>query len=533
MIAVNKVAEGLVTVAEKQKNFLENGAYADAKGEFMVPLGKKQDGTYLIRDLSAIPHILICGFSGTGKTSFVQTVLTLLINNNANVRLIIYDSKGIEYNAFTSLKQFQKPIFTYENGFHALIKYLSEETKVRFKKFVKVGSRDVTSFNIQCKKNNMVELPGIYVVIDDYAMLRSNKDDLSLLLDLIGKGRISGIHFWIVSSMVSSKWLSKELRSLVPCKISFYLISKAESKLFIDQPGAEELHIPGEIIVKLPNEITKCHCSYATYENIQMMLQDNAAKQAKDLDILADKTAEAFVEDNINQEQDEFDEYVYEAGSVIIESGRASIGIIQRKFGIGFNRAARIMNQLEDIGLVGPEIGTHPREILLTAEEWLSLVEDSQSGRNQFVFKERIKETKTNSTEKDKNNIPFVVQEIQMRSFADFKVGEYIFGISENQIKLVQSVMTCLGPGTTTAKFSGNSVEKVIYKKPRLFVKGYIQFQIKKDVNLVNENPRLLHVDNDNISRFTKIEFGFDTSKIIYLFLKQISEDISVPIMEV
>ncbi len=281
----------------QQKNILEDEAFTSASGTYKIPLGKNDSEELIVKNLEDLTHILVCGTTGSGKTSFVQTMLAVLCDNCSpdELRLVIYDCKGVDYIAFRKVKHLLLPIMIDQNTANNSIQWLIQESRNRLNEFAKYNTKDLASYNSRCSSNE--KKPRIAVVLDDFSMLMLNKSEMSELLNVIKIGRTVGIHFIIVSSLTFNSGLQKELISNIPCKITFKLASLAESNAIIGQSGAELLRTPGEMLFRSSNERFKCQASYAQFENIsEAMISQGVARRS--IFELGEKASSLFSEYN-------------------------------------------------------------------------------------------------------------------------------------------------------------------------------------------------------------------------------------------
>lgn len=526
-------------ILQEQGNLLDSSAYLSATGKINIPIGKTEAGEVIVRDLDDIPHMLICGFTGSGKTAFVQTMLAVICKNNPpDVELIIYDSKGVEYTPFRNDPHLMLPIITERAKAVSAIEFLALESQDRFRKFAELGCKDLDRYNQMV--SGVQKLPVIVFVLDDYSALNLERDELYQFQTVLKNGRIAGIHAVVISSISVAKVLQKELISNIPCRITFKLTSKTESKNVLESYGAEMLNVPGEMIYKFQSDFIKCQCAYATFENINGAMRTTKLPPAGlsalgDIaagffsDAAPEKKTEAVREDN------RIDDLLIEAGNMITLSGKASIGYIQLMLKIGFNRAARLMDELETHGVVGPEMGTKAREILMNDRDWERYcAEKGWSNPTPSHNRSTVPYSSASYGSKpmqavEKNEEP----EIQMRNFATFEVDGVKMSVSDNRIKYTKPIMTRLGQGTISPSFTGSSVTRIVYKKPSFFSKGFFTFEFKPDTKIENPNPSLLFADISNISEIIKVQFGSGTDRTIQLFLQQISQDIGIPITRV
>lgn len=531
------------------ENLLDSMAFTSAEGKINVPIGRKESGEVVVRDLDSIPHILVCGFTGTGKTSFVQTMLAVICKTTAskNVKLVIYDSKGVEYMPFRNSPHLLLPIVKDRDKAISVIEYIAKESQDRFTKFAQAGCKDLDRYNQMAGEGKV--LPTIIMVIDDIAMLDLDRDETYQLLTIVKNGRIAGIHSIVVSSVSSTKVLQKELVSNIPCRIAFRVTSKTESRAILESNGAENLSVPGEMIYKFQNDFIKCNCAYSTYENIDSALM-SSYKPVGSIRELGSIAASAFAELKPSKStsaglKDESmhssmfgDELVFEAGIHVIRSGKASIGYLQRIFKIGFNRAARIMDELSMCGLVGIEMGTRPRDILMTEDMWEKYCGQSAKNvrsRDGSMF-ERVfvnEDHRIHMPQETKKDESDSEPEIKLRPFAEFDVQGTKLSIRDHKINYSKPMMTRMGEGALNASFAACNIKRIIYRKPSYFKKGFFTFEFNPGTGIKNANPGLLYADQNNVSEVIKVEFGFAEDETIKLFLQQISEDIGMPISRV
>ena len=532
--AIAQQEEKQIEVKRSKRNILETEEFLNATGEIVVPIGKDAQGKIIVEDLHEIPHMLVCGYTGSGKSSFVETILSTISTRYSSNRInfIIYDSKVLEYSAFNNVPHLNRPIVTDRIAAIDLIKAVSDESKKRLQQFAAVGKRELYAYNAYCESVGKEGYPELFFVLDDFSTINVGKETLMSLLEILRDGRIVGVHLVIVSSVASAKILQKDLLSNIPCKVAFCVSTKAESKVVLEDNGAENLFVPGEMIYKVRNNRIKCQCVHAEDDNIRRVLANVVARDGSNLKSLGGMAATIFGTNvkprqitkavpNVNVEPEySYDMLISEAAEAVLRNNTLSIAQLQRMFKIGFNRAARIADQLEELGLVGEEKGYSPRKVLLTVDEWNK------------ICKEKGLKGVTSKTlrpgwgSEDKDEGP----EIKLRDYPKIQIGETTISVSDSHIKYSIQVMTPMGSGTMTPSFSGDIVTGIIYKKPRFFSKGYLMFKYKSDVNIVNSTPHLVNANKQNLSDITKIEFGQDEANTVWLFAKQISEDTHIAI---
>ena len=352
-----------------QENLLESKAFLDSVGRIKIPLGKTEDGSIVVRDISMIPHIFVGGYTGTGKTSFVRTMLAIICKDHSSedACFAIFDSRNIEYSVFQTVPHLKDLVDSNNSKISAMISWLKCESDDRLRTIGNHMCKDIKDYNRTQEEDGIVfgfqkqKIPELFVVLDDLSALNLNKENLSALQAIVDNGRVAGIHVVAVSSSTVFKGQLKELVSSIPCKISFRQASKADSKAIINSAGAETLSISGEMLYKYQSDYIKCQCAYATYENIKAVaetLKEPAAmipiwgRRAKDIfSDLKTYVDNRVISSDIEQENEEIDKFIYPAGKLIIEKQKASIGMLQRVYKIGFSRSVQIMDNLEEEGV--------------------------------------------------------------------------------------------------------------------------------------------------------------------------------------
>ncbi len=537
MADVNEVDSGVAKEKDHQylsdDNIIASPEYRGASGEIKVPFGKREGGSLIIFDMHEVPHMLVCGFTGTGKTSFVQTVLATMATQYSSNKasFVIYDSKRIEYTAFGNLSHmFSKLIYSKE-GLSNAIESIAAENRTRLSRFAEARKKDLVSYNEYCKEIGQETLPEVFFVIDDFAQCQADKTELNALSEILRNGRIVGIHMIIVSSVATTKVIPKDLLSNIPFRISFCLNSKSESKLILEAPGAEELSVPGEMLFRYQGMIEKCQCAYAEADNIRRTLSRLNAKEKRNIKALGTLAVNAFEELKEEQNLQEYDEYIVQAGNIVIEKQKAAVGMIQRVFKVGFNRANCIMNQLEALGVVGCEEGTKPREILMSAEQWRELIRnDKKPLSSSASVNNNLGDYLVEKYARDKD-FTEETPALNMRDFEIFEVDGNQIGVKNSKIKYAIRKLTKIGvEGTLRTEFSGVVISGIIFKKSRIASKGFLEFRFKPGIEITNETPQLLSAAKDGVSNLTRIDFGRYDEEKVWQFAKQISEDIQIPI---
>lgn len=248
---------------------------------------------------------------------------------------------------------------------------------------------------------------------------------------------------------------------------------------------------------------------------------DNINEQnMESLDRLGDMAAQIFTDDQSNLEAESDSVFLDRAIDIVIEAQMASTTLLQRSLKIGYARAARLIDEMEAKGIVGPFDGAKPRKVLMTHAQWES-IKNGDSNSTSVL----------NDSKVDKSAASDV--DVPLRDFTQFDVINGSVSVYENEIHITKKVMTRYGSGTTTLSFTGDSFLKVNYKKPRFFSNGFFEFEFKNGAGLVNNNPDLVDVNHSNVVDFSKMEFNKAQDKLVHLFLVQLIEDTQVPLKEI
>ena len=502
---------------------------AAASGSYSLPIGTQADGTMLSADLEQITHLLVCGCSGSGKTSFVQAAVLYLARNHSpkHIQFIVFDSKMVDYALFQDLPQLIMPIITENKKADDVMAWLQTESSRRLALFQQNKVKNLTSYN-QLKNES---LPRILVILDDFATLQINKKYSipQSLINIIQNGRIVGIHIILVTSASSSKTLPKDLLSMIPCIVSFRVSERADSRLVINKEGAETLHVPGELMVRFQNTLQKCEGAYlpeTQMSGVLKRIKRDIFLQVSTLGDLAENLFSDLLKTEAKKEPTELSEsqFLNQATDVCVEFGQLSATVLQRRLRIGYAKATRIIDLLEENGIVGPSEGVKPRKVLISQAQWESAEHDLTNLKKEIASKASSFSDKKSS--KSSGSSP----EINLRDFNELTLDGLKLSIRDNCIRISKKVMTKLGPGTTTMAIEGRSVAGLVFRKPSLFSKGYMQIKLKPNIALSNNTPDIFPVTKDDLSYLLTIEFPSNASESVKAFMTQISEATSLPL---
>ena len=400
------------------RDIIESEDWASSKAEIPIALGKEVSGRPLIADLTKMPHLLVAGATGSGKTVCINTIIASLLYHSSpdDVRFIMVDPKIVEMQVYNDLPHMLIPVVTEPKKVPGALKWLINEMERRYQVFAKVGVRNITGFNEKQKKkrqreadrnaqdalNEMssddllgldnipeaeapeievprdtdVEIPDKYpyivCIIDELAdlMMVAAQDVEAGIVRLAQLARAAGIHLIIATQRRPVNVITGLIKANLPCRIAFRVSSKVDSRTILDANGADQLIGRGDMLFNLPDGSGKlirsqgCFVSDDEINNIVEFLKQNGepnyveeVQQHLETD-----------EEDVTELQDEEDDLFPDAINVLRTTGRASTSMLQRRLKIGYNRAARIMDLMEARGIVGPDNGSKPRDIIADLE---------------------------------------------------------------------------------------------------------------------------------------------------------------------
>ncbi len=350
------------------KEVLACDEFRKTNSKLTLALGKDIAGTPIIADLGEMPHLLIAGTTGSGKTVCVNgIILSMLFNATpTDVKFLMVDPKMVELAPYNGLPHLLCPVVTDPKRVASALHWVTTEMDERYQLLAKEGCRNIEAYNEKKQK-----LPYIIVVIDELAdLMMTVRDQVeSAIARLAQLSRAVGIHLVLATQRPSVDVITGVIKANFPARISFKVASKVDSRTVLDMNGAEKLLGRGDLLFLEPGQAkpVRAQSSYVKDNEIENVL--NFIK----------KQAEPVYDETILKQQEqaqlggisEKDELYETASRVIIETGQASVSILQRRLRLGYTRAARIIDMMQDEGLVGPYRGSKPREILVDREKWL------------------------------------------------------------------------------------------------------------------------------------------------------------------
>ncbi|HHR3240079.1 TPA: DNA translocase FtsK [Streptococcus pneumoniae] len=348
----------------KAENFLE------------IPLGKAVNGTARAFDLSKMPHLLVAGSTGSGKSVAVNGIIASILMKARpdQVKFMMVDPKMVELSVYNDIPHLLIPVVTNPRKASKALQKVVDEMESRYELFAKVGVRNIAGFNAKVEEFNsqseykQIPLPLIVVIVDELAdlMMVASKEVEDAIIRLGQKARAAGIHMILATQRPSVDVISGLIKANVPSRVAFAVSSGTDSRTILDENGAEKLLGRGDMLFKPidENHPVRLQGSFISDDDVERIV--NFIKTQADADY-----DESFDPGEVSENEGEFsdgdaggDPLFEEAKSLVIETQKASASMIQRRLSVGFNRATRLMEELEMAGVIGPAEGTKPRKVL-------------------------------------------------------------------------------------------------------------------------------------------------------------------------
>ncbi|MCI9215478.1 DNA translocase FtsK [Lachnospiraceae bacterium 42-17] len=368
------------------RDLLESKEFKENTSKIAFAAGKDIGGKAVVADIAKMPHVLIAGATGSGKSVCINTLIMSILYKASpeEVKLIMIDPKVVELSVYNGIPHLMIPVVTDPKKAAGALNWAVAEMTRRYQEFAEHSVRDMKGYNDKVKRMPDIEedkpalMPQIVVIVDELAdlMMVASGEVEEAICRLAQLARAAGIHLVIATQRPSVNVITGLIKANMPSRIAFSVSSGVDSRTIIDMNGAEKLLGKGDMLFypagyQKPARVQGSFVSDKEVQDVVDYLIHNNGDAVYDDEIVTHvNTANVGTKGTEGSEGDERDVYFADAGRLIIDKEKASIGMLQRSFKIGFNRAARIMDQLCEAGVVGGEEGTKPRKILMTPEEF-------------------------------------------------------------------------------------------------------------------------------------------------------------------
>lgn len=373
------------------RDIIDSAKFSTAKSKLSFAIGKDIGGDCIVGNIAKLPHLLIAGTTGSGKSVCMNSlILSLLYKASpSEVRLIMIDPKMVELGIYNGIPHLYVPVVTDPKKAAGALQWSVVEMLKRYRLFAEVGVRDIESFNRHCIANGEDKLPQVVIVIDELAdlMMVASKEVEESICRVAQMGRAAGMHLVIATQRPSADVITGLMKANIPSRIAFAVSSAMESRIILDQGGAEKLVGMGDMLFSpvgsgKPTRIQGAFVSDDERENVIQFIKEGSVQVENNTEI-EEYMNKSFDEKNASDGAGkaakdeglagEYDELLPQAVDVVMEFKTCSVSLIQRRIKVGYARAARIVDQMEELGIVSASEGAKPRHVLLDMGGWYRL----------------------------------------------------------------------------------------------------------------------------------------------------------------
>ena len=375
------------------RELIESDAFQNSKSKLTVALGKDISGNAIVADLAKMPHLLIAGSTGSGKSVCINTLINSILYKATpdEVKFVMVDPKKVELGNYNGIPHLISPVVTDAKKAAAALRWAVHEMDRRYEVFANAGVKDMPRFNklseeriaaaqTEEEKAAIEVMPYIVVLIDELAdlMMVAPADVEDAICRLAQLARAAGIHLVVATQRPSVDVITGIIKANMPSRIAFAVSSQTDSRTILDMGGAEKLLGRGDMLfyptgMPKPQRVQGVYVSDGEIERITDAVKNQAQP------VYNEEIGTAVVNtESAGEQEEEWDDLIPEATKLFIENGQASISLLQRRFRVGYTRAARIVDQMEQRGLVGPYEGSKPRQIKVTMARYNEMIENGE-----------------------------------------------------------------------------------------------------------------------------------------------------------
>lgn len=367
------------------REVLDSDTFKDCESKLAIALGKDVAGNVQLADIAKMPHVLIAGSTGSGKSVCINTIITSIIYHAkpSEVKFVMVDPKVVELSVYNGIPHLLIPVVTDPRKAAGALAWAVQEMDNRYNLFAEKGVRDLKGYNKAIEKDeNVGQLPQIVIIVDELAdlMMVAKNDVEDAICRLAQKARAAGMHLVIATQRPSVDVITGLIKANVPSRIAFAVSSQVDSRTILDSVGAEKLLGKGDMLyfpsgAPKPARVQGAFVTDDEVEKIVDFVKSNGTATYSE-DILesienSNKTDKELAQEAT--EDDDTDPFLMEAIQTVVETGQASTSFIQRRFKVGYARAGRIIDQMEERGVISGYQGSKPREVLMSLEKWNEL----------------------------------------------------------------------------------------------------------------------------------------------------------------
>ena len=378
-----------IEIPNKEKNMvslreiIEDEKFQSAKSKLAFAVGKDAAGETIVTDIAKMPHVLIAGSTGSGKSVCINTLITSIIYKAkpSEVKLVMVDPKVVELSVYNGIPHLLIPVVTDPRKAAGALAWAVQEMVNRYHLFAEKNVRDISGYNDALEKEGVEEkLPQIVIIIDELAdlMMVAAKDVEDAICRLAQMARAAGMHLVIATQRPSVDVITGVIKANIASRIAFAVTSGVDSRTILDSIGAEKLLGKGDMLfypsgAMKPQRVQGAFISDSEVEKIVTFLKDNGGPTYSEDVLEKIEKANSSDMEMDKDNDDDTDELLMEAIQMCVDMGQASASALQRRFKIGYTRAGRIIDQMEERGIISGYQGSKPREVLMTKERWEEL----------------------------------------------------------------------------------------------------------------------------------------------------------------
>ena len=369
------------------RDVLGSTAFTDSPSKVSFAVGKDISGRPIVGNIAKLPHMLIAGTTGSGKSVCTNSLIVSLLYKATpeEVRLIMVDPKMVELSVYNGIPHLLIPVVTDPKKAAGALQWAVSEMMKRYQRFSEVGAKDLASYNNHARRDGLEPMPQIVVVIDELAdlMLVAAKEVEESICRVAQMGRASGMHLVIATQSPRADVITGLMKANIPSRIAFAVASSLESRIILDNVGAEKLVGKGDMLYAPLGQdklrVQGCFITEEEVANVVDFIKEGACAQYDEQVMheieknAEDKTKAEKGVGGSDPEGGDYDELLPAAIDVVLEVGQASVSMLQRRLKLGYGRAARLVDQMEEKGVVGPFEGSKPRQLLITKEQWAEM----------------------------------------------------------------------------------------------------------------------------------------------------------------
>jgi len=370
------------------RDIIESAKFANAKSKLSFSLGKDIGGDCIVGNIAKMPHLLIAGTTGSGKSVCMNSLIMSILYKARpdEVRFIMIDPKMVELGIYNGIPHLYVPVVTDPKKAAGALQWSVVEMLKRYRLFSEIGVRDLESYNRHCVANGEDKLPQVVIIIDELAdlMMIASKEVEESICRVAQMGRAAGMHLVVATQRPSADVITGLMKANIPSRIAFAVSSSLESRIILDQTGAEKLVGMGDMLfspvgIGKPMRIQGAFVSDDERENVIQFIKEGAIQPENNTELeefmnksFDEKTAAENGSKASKEEEaaGDYDAMLPQAVEVVLETKSCSVSMLQRRVKLGYSRAARIVDQMEELGIVGPYEGAKPRRVVIDREGW-------------------------------------------------------------------------------------------------------------------------------------------------------------------